>query len=70
MQVGDLVVIKGEWAKHNAWMVDTFLDDGDKETYGIVIAALIGSKPNFMRVMWPDGSDDWYESEALEVKCK
>jgi hypothetical protein len=68
MKIGDLVVIKGEWAKHNAWMVDTFLDDGDKETYGIVIATRLGYYTH--KVMWPDGSDDWYESEALEVKCK
>jgi hypothetical protein len=49
-------------------MVDTFLDDGDKETYGIVIATRLGYYTH--KVMWPDGSDDWYESEALEVKCK
>ena len=69
MQVGDLVVIKGEWAKHNAWMVDTFLDDGDKETYGIIIAIRLGNYYTH-KVMWPDGSDDWYEMEALEVVCK
>ena len=67
MKVGDLVVIKGEWAKHNAWMVDTFLDDGDKETYGIIIAIRLDG---WSQVMWPDGSDDWYEPGALEVKCK
>ena len=69
MQVGDLVVIKGEWAKHNAWMVDTFLDDGDKETYGVIIAIRLGNYYTH-KVMWPDGSDDWYELEALEVVCK
>ena len=68
MQVGDLVVIKGEWAKHNAWMVDTFLDDGDKETYGIIIATRSGYYSR--KVLWPDGSDEWYELEALEVVCK
>ena len=67
MQVGDLVVIKGEWVKHNAWMVDTFLDDGDKETYGVISAI---HWMGLWRVLWPDGSDDWYESGALEVKCK
>ena len=67
MQVGDLVVKKGEWAKHNAWMTGTFLDDGDKKTYGIIIANRFSSA---FKVAWLSGSYDWHEREALEVVCK
>ena len=69
MQVGDLVVKKGEWAKHNAWMTGTFLDDGDKHTYGVVVNTRFGSCYTH-RVIWPDGFSGWYETAELEVVCK
>tara|TARA_B100000282_G_C31504718_1_gene386601 strand:- start:189 stop:392 length:204 start_codon:yes stop_codon:yes gene_type:complete len=67
MQVGDLVVKKGKWAKHNAWMTGTLLDDGDKQTYGLVV----NFHDSIYGVMWLDGSAGWYEPAELEVvSCK
>ena len=72
MQVGDLVVRKGDWVMANAFLQGTELDDTDKDAYGIVInTGLDEFKEPAAHVVWLKDDEQTIEQQRnLEVVCK
>ena len=72
MQVGDLVVRKGDWVMANAFLQGTELDDTDKDAYGIVInTGLDEFKEPAAHVVWLKDDEQTIEQQVnLEVVCK
>ena len=69
MQVGDLVVKKGEWVAVNAFLEGTELDDTDRQDYGLVInTGLDESKEPAAHVVWLKNDKQTIEQQKkLEV---
>ena len=72
MQVGDLVVRKGDWVMANAFLQGTELDDTDKDAYGIVInTGLDEFKEPAAHVVWLKDDEQTIEQLVnLELVCK
>ena len=72
MQVGDLVVRKGDWVKANAWIQGTELDDTDRGDYGLITnTGLDQFKQPAAHVVWLKDDEQTIEQLVnLEVVCK
>ena len=69
MKVGDLVRLKGEWARKNPWMRGTLIDD-TPEMLGIITHCVINSNGldcNLWKIEWLDGRSSEVMGNKLEV---
>ena len=72
MEIGDLVVRKGDWVMANAFLQGTELDDTDKGDYGLIInTGLDEFKEPAAHVVWLKDDEQTIEQVInLEVVCK
>jgi hypothetical protein len=66
MQVGDLVRLKGEWARKNPWMRGTLIDD-TPSMLGIIIGKRAGMGRIIWQIEWLDGRSSEVLGNRLEV---
>ena len=72
MQIGDLVIRKGDWVLANAFLEGTELDDTDRQAYGLVInTGLDEFKEPAAHVVWLKDDEQTIERLAnLELVNK
>ena len=72
MQIGDLVIRKGDWVLANAFLEGTELDDSDRQAYGLVInTGLDQFKEPAAHVVWLKDDEQTIERLAnLELVNK
>ena len=72
MQIGDLVIRKGDWVLANAFLEGTELDDTDRQAYGLVInTGLDQFKEPAAHVVWLKDDEQTIERLAnLELVNK